>query len=80
MEQNDLCFGSGEVDLRSHDDVLWTGNFLGQEKLILGHNEASYGTNDVNFGTGEVDIGSLWEELWDKTSWLFGTGEVEIET
>jgi hypothetical protein len=24
-------------------------DFLGQEKLILGHNEASYGTNDVNF-------------------------------
>ncbi len=34
------------------------GDFLGQEKLILRHNETNYGTNRVTFGTGEVDIES----------------------
>jgi hypothetical protein len=34
------------------------GDFLGQEKLILGHNQKNYGTNRVIFGTGEVDIES----------------------
>ncbi len=31
------------------------GDFLGQEKLTLGHNVMNYGTNRVTFGTGEYD-------------------------
>jgi hypothetical protein len=33
------------------------GDFLGQEKLILGHNKMKYGTEQGDFfGTGEVDM------------------------
>ena len=40
MEQNYVTFGTGEVDLGSQQDELWDKycNFLGQEKLILSHN------------------------------------------
>jgi hypothetical protein len=40
------------------NDGAKKGDFLGQEKLILGHNMMSYGTNRVLFGTGEYDIKS----------------------
>ena len=50
MEQNNVTFGTGEVNLRTYQDKLQDiKGGLGQEKLILGHNEASYGTNNVNF-------------------------------
>ncbi len=50
------------------------GYFLGQENMILSHNETNYGKNKVTFGTGEVDIMSKRDELWDRTWSLFGTG------
>jgi hypothetical protein len=31
------------------NDGAKQGDFLGQEKLILGHNVTNYGTNRVNF-------------------------------
>jgi hypothetical protein len=34
------------------------------------------GQNKVTFGSGEVDITSQQDEIWDRTSSLFGTGEV----
>ncbi len=32
------------------NDEAEQGDFLGQKKLILGHNETNYGTNRVTFG------------------------------
>jgi hypothetical protein len=51
MKQNNVTFWIEEVDLRSLQFKLWErkNDILGQEKLILGHIEASYGTNNVNF-------------------------------
>ncbi len=40
------------------NDRAKQGDFLGQEKLTLGHNEMNYVTNRVTFGTGEVNIES----------------------
>ncbi len=40
------------------NDGAKQGDFWGQEKLILGHNETNYGTNRGLLGTGEVDIES----------------------
>ncbi len=34
------------------NDEAKQGDFLGQEKLILGYNETNYGTNRVTFGGG----------------------------
>ncbi len=34
------------------NDGAKKGDFLGQEKLILGQNVTNYGTNRVMFGTG----------------------------
>jgi hypothetical protein len=31
------------------NDGAKQGDFLGQEKMILGHNVANYGTNEVTF-------------------------------
>ncbi len=56
------------------NDGAKQGDFLGQEKLILGHNETNYGDflgqenlilscNKMNYGTKQV---------------TFGTGEVDI--
>jgi hypothetical protein len=51
MEQNNVTFGTGEVDIGSQQDELWVkqGDFLGQEKLILSHNKTNYGTKRVTF-------------------------------
>jgi hypothetical protein len=34
---------------KMNDDGAKKGDFLGQEKLILGHNMKNYGTNKVTF-------------------------------
>ncbi len=58
MEQRKVTFGTGEVDIGSWRNELWDkqGDFLGQENMILSHNETNMGQNKVTFGTGEVDI------------------------
>jgi hypothetical protein len=38
------------------NDGAKKGDFLGQEKLILGHDVTNYVTNRVLFGSGEYDI------------------------
>ncbi len=50
--------------------------FLGQEKLILGHNEINYGTNRVTFlgqeklilSHNETNYGTRRGDVWDKRS------------
>ncbi len=44
-------FGTGEVDIGSIHDELWhkQGDFLGQEKLMLSHNETNYRTEPGHF-------------------------------
>ncbi len=51
MEQRKVIFGTGEVDIGSIHDELWykQGDFLGQEKLMLSHNETNYGTKQGDF-------------------------------
>jgi hypothetical protein len=46
MEQNYVTFGTGEDVIGSLRDKLLDkqGDFLGQEKLILSHNEMNHGT------------------------------------
>ncbi len=51
MEQNNVTFWTEEVDLRSQQFELWDrkSDFLGREKLILGHIKANYGTKKMTF-------------------------------
>jgi hypothetical protein len=39
----------GFLQVNQMNDGAKQGDFLGQEKLILGHNETNYGTNRVTF-------------------------------
>ncbi len=54
MEQKKVTFGTGEVDIGSIHDELWykQGDLLGQEKLMLSHNEMNYRTKPGHFWDG----------------------------
>ncbi len=50
------------------------GDFLGQEKLILGHNETNYGTNDflgqekLIMSHNKTNYGTRQADFWDRRS------------
>ncbi len=58
------------------NDGAKKGNFLGQEKLILGHDMTNYGTNRVTFlgqenmilSCNETNHGTKQGDLWDRRS------------
>ncbi len=62
------------------NDGAKQGDFLGQEKLILGHNETNYGTNRVTFWDRRSWFLVIIRQIMEKDKVTFGTGEVDIES
>ena len=64
MEQNKVTFGTGQVDITSHNGMKYgteQGHFLGQEKLTYGHNKTIFGTEQGDFLGQEKSILGLFE-------------------
>ncbi len=59
------------------NDGAKKGDFLGQEKLILGHNMTNYGTNRVTFGDRRIWYWVITRRIMGKNKVTFGTGEVD---
>ncbi len=53
-------------------------DFLGQEKLILGHNETYYVTNRVTFWDRRSWYWVIMMQIMGQNKMTFGTGEVDI--
>ena len=62
------------------NDGAKQGDFLGQEKLILGQYMTNYGTNKVTFGDRRSWYWVIMRRIMGQTGWLFGTGENDIDS
>ncbi len=64
MGQNKVTFGTGEVDIKHHNEMKYgteRGRFLGQEKLTYGHNETNFETEQGDFLGQEKSILCLFK-------------------
>ncbi len=59
------------------NDGAKQGDFLGQEKMILGHNMTNYGTNEVNFWDRRSWCCFIMRQITGQNEVTFGTGEVD---
>ncbi len=60
------------------NDGAKEGDFLGQEKLILGHSVTNYGTNRVTFWDRRSRYRVITKRIMGQNKVTFGTGEVDI--
>ena len=70
-----------EKMMSSHNkmnDGAKKGDFLGQEKLILGQYMTNYGTNEVTFCDRRSWCWVIMRRVMGQSKATFGTGEVDI--